>query len=108
MKCLQCNQSYTVKAFLLTALVFSHTVLWDFFSSGHLIYLYKNYRLPILFVINSLDHTSLQYGMKSQSPKEKLDPGKQDSLEDLRRYSFIKTSTFMETYPCSSLSTVKF
>lgn len=55
--------------------------------------------MPIFFffLINSLDHTSLQYGMKSQNPKEKLDPGKQDSLEDLRRYSYIKASTFMET-----------
>lgn len=57
-------------------------------------------KLPFadLFVINPLDHTSLQYGMKSQSPKEKLDPGKQDSLEDLHRYGFITASTFMGTY----------
>lgn len=55
--------------------------------------------MPILFVINSLDHTSLQYGMKSPSPKEKLDPGKQDSLEDLHRYSITKASAFLKTYP---------
>lgn len=55
--------------------------------------------MPILFVINSLDHTSLQYGMKSLSPKEKLDPGKQDSLEDLHRYSVTKASTFLKIYP---------
>lgn len=78
------------------------------FFSDRLIHLYESYCLPILSVINSLDHTSLQYGMKSQSPKEKLDPGKQDSLEDLHRYSFIKASMFMEASQCSSLSTVKF
>lgn len=46
--------------------------------------------------------------MKSQSPKEKLDLGKQDSLEDLHRYSFtnLLTLAFMESCPWSSLSTV--
>lgn len=45
--------------------------------------------IPSFLYVLFPGHISLQLGMKSQSPKEKLDQDKQDSPEDPHRYVWI-------------------